>query len=168
MDWDYGHTALLEYRLRAWIGLLVTQPGFRVRPQGMDWDYGHTAWFSSTASGHGLGLWSHSQVSEYGLRARIGITVTQFGLAVRPQGMDWDYGHTAWFSSTALGHGLGVYTTTGDCVGSAPGSCVVNAASGYGVGSTYGLRAWFRECRKKAWFGENIQPQFLDFHNNKI
>jgi hypothetical protein len=60
----------------------------------MDWDYGHTAWFLSTASGHGLGLWSHSMVCEYGVRAWIGITVTQPGLRVRPQGMDWDYGHS--------------------------------------------------------------------------
>jgi hypothetical protein len=36
--------------------------------------------------------------------------VTESGLAVWPQGMDWDHGHTAWFKSTAAGHGLGLWS----------------------------------------------------------
>jgi len=86
-----SHSLVYQYDLRAWIGITVTQPGFRVRPQGMDWDYGHAAWFNRTASGHGLGLRSHSLVLEHGLTAWIKI-----------------YGHTAWVSSTASGHGLGL------------------------------------------------------------
>ncbi len=119
MDWDCGHTAwfwstasghglelrshslVLEYGLRAWIGITVTQPG---------WDYGHKDWFSSTASGHGLRLWSHRLVYQYGLRAWFGIMVTQPGLAVQHQGMVWNYGHTACFSSTASGHGLRLWS----------------------------------------------------------
>jgi hypothetical protein len=85
---------------------MVTQPGFGLRPLGMDWNYGHTAWFSSTASGHGLALRSHSLVWSTASKHGLGL---QPGLAVRPQGMDWDYGHTTWFRSTASGHGLGVH-----------------------------------------------------------
>jgi hypothetical protein len=60
---------------------MVIQPGLAVRPQGMDWDYGHTAWFSSTASGNGLGV--HSATGH-----RVGNAGTEYGWEyIQPQGM---------------------------------------------------------------------------------
>jgi hypothetical protein len=57
------------------------------------------AWIGIMVTLPGLAVWSQGM---------FGIAVTQPGLGVWPQGMDWDYGHTDWFSSTASGHGFGL------------------------------------------------------------
>jgi hypothetical protein len=97
MDWDYGHTACFSSTASGHgLGFTVTQPGLGVQPQGMDWNYGHTTWFLSTASGHGLGLRSHSLILSTASGHGLGLRSHTWFL-VRPQSMDWDYGHTPGF-----------------------------------------------------------------------